>query len=135
LNYIAGLEAGYQGFARDTGKLEPVRALDPTPKALLIIHGTFSKSDVIVEELLTSKEGLAFLQKAEADYQQVLTFDHPTLSISPVLNALDLERALAGCACCDSAGSAWNGPLPISMRPAGCAACTSAATRTFASAC
>jgi pimeloyl-ACP methyl ester carboxylesterase len=86
-----------RGLRRWTGgKLVPVTALDPTPKALLIIHGTFSKSDVIIEELLTSKEGRAFLQKAEADYQQVLTFDHPTLSISPVLNALDLERALAG---------------------------------------
>ena len=43
--------------------------------------------------------------------------------------------ARAGCACCDSAGNDWNGPSPISMRPAGCAASTSVATRTFASGC
>ena len=43
--------------------------------------------------------------------------------------------ARAACACCGSAASAWNGPSPISMRPAGCAACTSAATPTFGSGC
>jgi pimeloyl-ACP methyl ester carboxylesterase len=86
-----------RGLRRWTdGKLVQVQALDPTPRALLIIHGTFSKSDVIVEELRASAEGRAFLEKAVAEYRQVLTFDHPTLSISPVLNALDLEQALAG---------------------------------------
>jgi transposase len=39
------------------------------------------------------------------------------------------------CACCDSAVSAWNGPSPISTRPAACAACTSAATPIFGSVC
>ena len=44
-------------------------------------------------------------------------------------------RCRAACACCGCAASAWNDPLPISMRPAGCVACTSAATPTFESAC
>jgi hypothetical protein len=39
------------------------------------------------------------------------------------------------CACCGSVASAWNGPLPISMRPAASAACSSAATPTFGSDC
>ena len=38
--------------------------------------------------------------------------------------------APAACACCGSAASDWNDPLPISMTPAACAACTSAATPT-----
>jgi len=41
----------------------------------------------------------------------------------------------AACACCASAGNDWNGPLPISLRPAECDACTSGATRIFASGC
>jgi pimeloyl-ACP methyl ester carboxylesterase len=78
------------------GTLTPVKALDPTPRALVIIHGTFSKSDVLFDELQASPEGQAFLKQAQAKYKQVLAFDHPTLSISPVLNALDLQRALGG---------------------------------------
>jgi transposase len=49
-----------------------------------------------------------------------------------------IDGASAGreaCACCACAASAWNAPLPISMRPAGCVVCTSAVTLTFASAC
>lgn len=67
-----------------------------TPRALLIIHGTFSKSDVIFEELQACPEGKAFLAKAVARYKQVLAFDHPTLSVSPILNAMDLQKSLAG---------------------------------------
>jgi pimeloyl-ACP methyl ester carboxylesterase len=78
------------------GVLTPIASPAPTPRALLIIPGTFSKSDVIFEELQASAEGRAFLAKAEKTYGQVLAFDHPTLSISPVLNALDLDKALAG---------------------------------------
>jgi pimeloyl-ACP methyl ester carboxylesterase len=74
----------------------PVTVPAATKRALLIIHGTFSKSDVIFDELMASPDGKAFLKKAESVYKQVLSFDHPTLSISPVLNAIDLERALAG---------------------------------------
>ena len=44
-------------------------------------------------------------------------------------------RGPRGCACCGCAASAWNDPLPISMRPAGCVACTSAGTATFGNGC
>ena len=78
------------------GVLTPVKAPDPTPRALLFIHGTFSKCDGLFTELQSSPEGKAFLAAAEARYSQVLAFDHPTLSVSPIMNALDLERALGG---------------------------------------
>ena len=41
-------------------------------------------------------EGTAFLRDAGKSYDQVLAFDHPTLSVSPVLNGLDLARRFAG---------------------------------------
>jgi transposase len=40
-------------------------------------------------------------------------------------------RGARGLACCGSEASDWNGPLPISMKPAECAVCISAATPTF----
>lgn len=86
-----------QGLKRwKAGALSPITTADKTPRALLFIHGTFSKSDALFTELQTCDEGRAFLAAAEARYNQVLAFDHPTLSVSPILNALDLERALGG---------------------------------------
>lgn len=60
---------------------------------LLLIHGTFSKGDMYLEEFGATAEGRAFLAKAGAEYT-VLTFDHPTLTVAPWLNALDLQREL-----------------------------------------
>jgi len=62
---------------------------------LLLVHGTFSKSDMFTEELGAIPSGEELLARAEAQYKRVLVFDHPTLSVSPWINALDLERALA----------------------------------------
>src|SRR5208283_5185534 len=36
------------------------------------------------------------LGRAAKHYDQILAFDHPTLSVSPMLNALDLARRLDG---------------------------------------
>ena len=44
---------------------------------------------------LAFDEGRTFLARAAAHYDRVLAFDHPTLSVSPILNALDLAQALA----------------------------------------
>lgn len=63
---------------------------------LLLVHGTFSKSDMFVDELGSFLEGKAFLGRAAAKYKAILAFDHPTLSVSPWINALDLDDALAG---------------------------------------
>jgi pimeloyl-ACP methyl ester carboxylesterase len=101
---VAGLETldakltPNQGLRRwKDGKLEAVKdKLQTTPRVLLFIHGTFSKSDMFFDELAATNEGRKFLKDAEGHYRQILAFDHPTLSVSPLLNALDLERALGG---------------------------------------
>lgn len=68
---------------------------DNTPRTLLLIHGTFSKGDMYLSELGASADGRDFLARAQAHYGQVLSFDHPTLSVSPILNATELEAAFA----------------------------------------
>jgi pimeloyl-ACP methyl ester carboxylesterase len=86
-----------QGLRRwNAGTFSAVQGPVKTPRLLLVVHGSFSKSEVVFQELTSSPDGLRFLNKAQEHYQQVLAFDHPTLSVSPMLNALDLEKALAG---------------------------------------
>ena len=68
----------------------------PKGRVLLLVHGTFSNSNNFHENLHATDEGRKFLAGAAKRYDQVLFFDHPTLQVSPVLNALDLERRLAG---------------------------------------
>lgn len=80
--------------------LQPVPGPSPAAKrCLLFIHGTFSKSQVLFDELEQTAEGRRFLEKAAKHYGgEILAFDHPTLSVSPLLNALDLTRLFAGSA-------------------------------------
>ena len=77
------------------GQLVPVSGPMGKGRLLLIVHGTFSNSDNLLEGVRRSPTGPAFLQRLEAHYDQVLTFDHPTVSVSPILNALDLAAAFA----------------------------------------
>ena len=66
-------------------------------RTLLLVHGTFSSSANMLGEFAATDVGSRFLVDALTQYNgQVLVFDHPTLSVSPVLNALDLARSLAG---------------------------------------
>jgi hypothetical protein len=67
-----------------------------TGRILLFIHGTFSESKAILTQLSNpaNKVGRALLGRAAKHYDQILAFDHPTLSVSPMLNALDLARRL-----------------------------------------
>jgi pimeloyl-ACP methyl ester carboxylesterase len=69
-------------------------------RTLLCVHGTFSNaSNMLSEFSWPGGPGLCFLNRATqgADkYDRVLFFEHPTLSVSPVLNALELGRAMAG---------------------------------------
>ena len=63
-------------------------------RLLLFIHGTFSKNEMFLEELGKSDEGKLLLKKIQnkKNYDQVLGFDHSTLTLSPVLNAMDLAN-------------------------------------------
>lgn len=78
-------------------------------RALLLIHGTFSSSDMYNSELLAAptSSGASVggtpgqrLWQSWTDpghpYGALLAFDHPTLSMAPWLNALKLTRALGG---------------------------------------
>lgn len=64
-------------------------------RVLLFVHGTFSNSDAILERgLALTADGARLLADAERKYDLVLAYDHPTLSVSPMLNAFDLAAVL-----------------------------------------
>ena len=70
-----------------------------TGRTLLMVHGTFTNAANFLREFTAGKDrGVRFLERATRGakkYDRVLFFDHPTLSISPVINALELGRAMA----------------------------------------
>ncbi len=78
---------------REDGTLGPATAR-PEGRLLLLVHGTFSTNDHLVGTLSDTAHGHAFLEWARSAYDQVLGFDHPTLSVSPILNAHALRQAL-----------------------------------------
>jgi pimeloyl-ACP methyl ester carboxylesterase len=64
---------------------------------LLLVHGTFSKSDMYTQEFAAAADASGqpnLLGLAAGKYAHILAFDHPTLSVSPWINAIALERAL-----------------------------------------
>jgi hypothetical protein len=64
-------------------------------RVLLFIHGTFSKSEALIRDgLAQTIEGASLLAGAEKHYDHVLAYDHPTLSVSPIMNAFDLAALL-----------------------------------------
>lgn len=69
-------------------------------RTLLFVHGTFSNADNMLSEFAAAGgRGHRFLTRAmqgAQKYDRVLFFEHPTLSVSPVINALELGRAMAG---------------------------------------
>ncbi len=72
-------------------------------RTLLFIHGTFSNNDHLLAELDSTQEGQNLVGRILGHYDDVYAFDHPTLSVSPVLNALDLARLLSN----------FNGPIDV----------------------
>lgn len=85
---------GLRAWRGGTLKPSPA-AVVKAKRVLLFIHGTFSKSDMFFDELVATAEGRRFLVDAQSAYEAILAFDHPTLAVSPWINALDLEAALA----------------------------------------
>jgi hypothetical protein len=94
-------------LARGLGRWQEgdFKSFDPSEygrakRILLFIHGTFSQSRSLLQDgLARAKDGAKlvgedFLAAAEKAYDLVLTFDHPTLSVGPALNAMDLAHAL-----------------------------------------
>lgn len=70
-------------------------AVSGKKKRLLFIHGTFSKSEAFFVGMEQAPGGKAAIKALFDRYDEVLAFDHPTLSASPVMNAFDLARLLA----------------------------------------
>ena len=77
------------------GQPAAVPKTPPKGRVLLLVHGTFSRGDMYFEEFAATEEGQRFLSNCEKKYEIVLTFDHPTLAMSPWLNGLDLARVMA----------------------------------------
>jgi pimeloyl-ACP methyl ester carboxylesterase len=73
----------------------PRPEVPPNKRTLLFVHGTFSKSDMFFEELAATPEGAVYLNNMAQSYDTVLAFDHPTLAVSPWINALDLDAAMS----------------------------------------
>lgn len=64
-------------------------------KMLLFIHGTFSHCDTTCSQIHENDYGTQFLVDArDKNYDMVLAFNHPTLSVSPMVNAFRLAALL-----------------------------------------
>ncbi len=68
-------------------------------RILLFVHGTFSNCANMISELRGEDQspypGRVFLDKAAEHYDQILGYDHFTLSVTPLVNAVDLARRFA----------------------------------------
>ena len=77
-----------QGLRRwHDGALQPVERPGERGRTLLVIHGTFSNTENLLGGIRASSGGDEFLAWAKRTYTEVLTFDHPTLAVSPIINA------------------------------------------------
>lgn len=86
---LTGKELGL--LRLDGNAFKPVEQFNRVaPKRLLIVHGTFSNT----ARMLAGADR-SFLDWARQTYPgEVYAFDHRTLSVSPMVNALDLWRTL-----------------------------------------
>ncbi|QDV88076.1 esterase/lipase family protein [Planctomycetes bacterium TBK1r] len=87
---------GLRRLDSQTKTLQPA-SFPSSGDVLLFVHGTFSNSDNMIAGLLEkeNEDGGEFLEQAFQRYRgNVFTFDHPTLSVGPILNAFDLQRAI-----------------------------------------
>jgi hypothetical protein len=79
-----------QGLRRwHAGRLDPVSSPvgDGESRILLLVHGTFSNTENILDGIARNPDGRAFFDWMSRQYAQVIALDHPTLSVSPMLNA------------------------------------------------
>ena len=88
----------HQGLRKLRGKSLVRNATIPQKgRILLFIHGTFSNNDTMISNIISTPEGTEFLKHAQKHYKNnIFAFDHPTLSVSPVHNALDLVELFRG---------------------------------------
>jgi hypothetical protein len=108
--FLSKVDVRFNDRLKETGRLWrlaapaapgqlPTAALVTRPpkgraRRLLLMHGTFSKAQALVEGIGRAGNAGEFFKCAFRTYDEVLAFEHPTLAVSPVLNALDLHREL-----------------------------------------
>ncbi len=68
--------------------------LSSQPRILLFVHGTFSSTVGAFHGLAATQTGCELLQWARGHYDEVVGFDHPTLSVDPLHNARELWQHL-----------------------------------------
>ena len=84
-----------QGLRRWNGQQwVPDEAPALAGKTLLLVHGTFSNSDMYLTQWAATPEGRQLWKELQSRYKNILVFDHATLSVAPWINALDLHAAL-----------------------------------------
>ena len=66
-----------------------------SPRVLLFVHGTFSSTIGAYHGLAATDEGRAFFQWACTRYDEIIGYDHATLSVDPLANAKELHARLA----------------------------------------
>jgi hypothetical protein len=80
------------------GRADDLRALalpqDRAPRVLLFVHGTFSTTRGSFGALGLTPDGKALLERMRANYDAIIGYDHPTLSVTPLENATDLLARL-----------------------------------------
>jgi hypothetical protein len=102
--YLVGLDDKWtpgQGLREWDGNvlgpaLSPGSPVAPEGKILVLVHGTFSNSERLFEEIAAAPQGKAFLRLIKQHYDKIYAFSHPTVSISPVFNAVELARHFRG---------------------------------------
>ncbi len=86
-----------QGLRRmHDGALVPADGVPADGDILLLVHGTFSNSESFFDGWAANPAGEDWLRWAQDRYEAILTFDHPTLTVSPMLNARKLGLLFKG---------------------------------------
>eukprot|EP00752_Nemacystus_decipiens_P015807 g14117.t1 len=94
-----------QGLHEISKNTKEVLRSDATPinngRILLLVHGTFSNCESMTRQLRETEEGRDWfdglmhgIKEGTGPYQQVLAFNHPTLSTTPLVNAIHLASLL-----------------------------------------
>ena len=82
-------------------KIDKIDKPEAIKRALVLVHGTFSNAENTLGEFQASADGKKLLadllEGANKKYDAVFAFNHPTLSVSPVINALDVARLFGNC--------------------------------------
>lgn len=76
----------------EDGEWVPRPTIAEDGSVLLLVHGTFSNTDNLRNGIANSGMADAFWEWADDRYDQVAAYDHPTLSVSPMINAHALAR-------------------------------------------